>query len=206
MRKQLFWITILTAMLILSGCDVKNGVTSTTLDLPTDTVLDLYSADEGIYPNTDIRDNPDNPFRDAALNMDNVWDFNDICPSAKSKFYLWGTMLTIVPMGEYQYMTAQALHELYTTGGSVNAREQAKRAYRATLDHFFDSVTWWNAWWIDEDTYYAVLVRTLVGQAMYDPTEINLLPLYDDPALALEDLSEWGYIYDQESGTLSRWE
>jgi hypothetical protein len=96
------------------------------------------------------------------------------------------------------------LHEVYTIGGSENAKEQAKKAYRATLDYFFDDVTWWQADWIQEETYYGVLLRNLVAKSMYDPSEMNLLPLYTDPVLALADLSEWGYIYDIETGTVSR--
>jgi hypothetical protein len=191
---------------LISGCDVKNGITSTTLELPTGSTLDLYSVNEGVHPNTDILDNPDNPFAGASLNMENVWDFNDESPSAISRFYLWGTMLAKIPTGEYQYLTAKSLHEIYTESGSVNAKEQAKKAYRAVLDHFYDSVTWWNAPWIVEDTYYAVILRDLVGEAMYNPSEMNLMPLYSDPVLALADLSEWGYVYDFEAKKITKWQ
>ena len=108
------------------------------------------------------------------------------------------------PIGKHQYFTAVSLHELYTVGGSENAKAQAKKAYRATLDHFFDSVTWWQADWIVDETYYAVLLRNLVAQHLYDPSDQNLLPLYSDPVLALADLSEWGYVYNPETGTVSR--
>jgi hypothetical protein len=43
-----------------------------------------------------------------------------------------------------------------------------------------------------------------VAQSLYNPTEMNLLPLYSDPVFALADLSEWGYVYDTETGTVSR--
>ncbi len=204
MRNAFIPIAIAAVILFIAGCDVKNGTETTMIDLPTDVTLDLYSADEGIYPNTDILDDPKNPYANANLNSENVWDLYDECPSAKAKFYLWATMLARQPMGEYQYYTAQALHELYTEGGSENAHDQAIRAYRAVLDYFYDSVTWWNAWWIDADTYYAVVLRNMVGEALYDPTDLNLLDLYGDPAQALADLSEWGYVYDQESGTITK--
>ncbi|MCD8479842.1 MAG: hypothetical protein LRZ88_06195 [Candidatus Cloacimonetes bacterium] len=48
------------------------------------------------------------------------------------------------------------------------------------------------------------MIRNLVAQNMYDPSGQNLMPLYADPAMALADLSEWGYIYDFENGTVSR--
>ncbi len=204
MKKNIIWIAIAAAILLIAGCDVKNGTESTMIDLPTDVVLNLYSADEGLYPNTDILDDPDNPYANANLNSENVWDMYNDCPSAKAKFYLWATMLARQPMGEYQYYVAQALHELYTEGGSANAHDQAIKAYRAVLDHFYDSVTWWNAWWVSEDAYYAVTLRDMVGEALYDPTDLNLLSLYGDPAEALVEMSEWGYVYDFESGTMSK--
>ncbi len=203
-KYRILLVMALLTLLMLTGCDVKNGITATTIELPTESTLDLYSVDEGIHPNKDILDNPDNPFAKASLNSENVWDFNDESPSALTRFYLWGTMLANIPIGEYQYFTARSLHEIYTESGSLNAKEHAKKAYRAMLDNFYDSVTWWNAWWIDDDTYYAVILRDMVGEAMYDPSELNLLPLYSDPALALADLSEWGYVYDFESKTITK--
>ncbi len=198
-------IFLLAALAMLgAGCDRRSGDLVNLTDLPTGYMLDLYSAREGIHPDQSVLRDPSNPFADANINMQNVWDLNDASPSPKTRFYLWATLLANIPVGEHQYFTAKSLHELYTAGGSENAKVQAKKAYRATLDHFFDSVTWWKADWIVDDTYYAVLIRNLVGQSLYDPSEMNLLPLYSDPVLALADLSEWGYVYDIETGTLSR--
>lgn len=204
MKNIIILIILSLALLLVAGCDRKTGTLVDVVDLPTDYVLDLYSVDEGIHPDQSVLANPANPYADANLNMENVWDLNDVSPSPKAKFYLWSTILANIPIGEYQFFTAKSLHELYTAGGSENARTQAIKAYRATLDHFFDSVTWWKADWIVEETYYAVLLRNLVGQSMYDPSEMNMLPLYSDPVLALADLSEWGYVYDFETKTLSR--
>ncbi len=192
------------ALILVSGCDRRTGDLVNLVGLPTDNILDLYGANEGIHPDKYVLMDPNNPFANASVGMENVWDMNDNCPSAKSRFYLWATILANSPTGEYQYFTAKSLHELYTVGGSVNAKTQAKKAYRAALDYFFDSVTWWKADWIVEETYYAVLIRNLVGKALYDPSEMNLLPLYSDPVLALADLSEWGYVYDPETGTVSK--
>lgn len=204
MKKRLIWILLSMALIMMSACDRKSGDLVNLSELPTDNILNLYSANEGIHPDKSVLDNPENPFADAGVNMDNIWDLSDECPSAKSRFYLWASLLSNVPTGEHQYFTAKALHELYTVGGSENARNQAKKAYRATLDYFFDSVTWWQADWIADETYYAVLIRNLVAQNMYDPSEMNLMPLYSDPVMALADLSEWGYVYDTQTGVLSR--
>lgn len=204
MKTKILITLFITLMIIITGCDVKDGSIMGTVEVPTDYQLDLYSADEGIHPDINILDDPQNPYADANLNMENVWDLSEECPSAKAKFYLWGTMLARIPIGEYQFHTAKSLHELYTVGGSENAKVQTKKAYRAVLDHFFDSVTWWQAGWVDEDTYYAVLLRDMVGQLLYNPVEMNLLPLYNDPAQALADMSEWGYVFDFETGTVSK--
>lgn len=191
-------------LVFLTSCDSTGGNIINEVPLPTDYTLNLYGPDAGIYPDTSILDDPENPYADANLNMENVWDLNDECPSPKARFYLWGTILAKIPIGEYQYFTAKSLHELYTAGGSENARNQAIRGYRAMLDYFFDSVTWWKAEWLTEETYYAVLLRNMVAKSLYDPAEMNLLPLYSDPVMALADMSEWGYVYDTETGTVSR--
>jgi hypothetical protein len=202
--KKITILIITLLLMLLVGCDSKGGDKITGLDVPLDNELTLYGENMGVYPSTTILDAPDNPYVDAMVGMDNVWDFYEDCPSPKSKVYLWGTMIAKFPIGEYQYFTAVAFHELYTVGGSENAKEQAKKAYRATLDHFFSQTTWYEAWWMEEETVYAVLLRNLVGQNMYDPTDMNMLPLYNDPVEALQDLSLWGYVYDTENKTLSR--
>ena len=204
MKNIIVILVVALALFAIVGCDRKTGDLVGVSPLPADYVLDLYSVNEGLHPDQSVLDDPANPFAQANLNMENIWELNDNSPSPKAKFYLWATILANIPVGEYQYFTAKALHELYTAGGSENAKAQAKKAYRATLDHFFDSVTWWKADWMADETYYAVLLRNLVGEALYDPTEMNLLPLYNDPVQALADLSEWGYVYDFNTKTMSR--
>ena len=44
----------------------------------------------------------------------------------------------------------------------------------------------------------------MVAQSLYNPSDMNLLPLYNDPAIALADMSEWGYVYDFVNGTVSK--
>jgi len=202
-------IKILFALLCLitvffTGCDVKNGTILEYVELPTDYQLNLYGENEGIHPDTNVLNDPENPYIHAGISMDSVWVFNDQCVSPKDKFYLWATMLARIPYGEHQYMTARALHELYTAGGSENARRQAIKAYRATLDFFFDSVTWWKADWLMEETYYSVLLRDLVGALLYDSTSEGLLKLYNDPVMAQAEMSEWGYYYNIETGTVTK--
>lgn len=197
-------IIIAAILILLMGCEVKDGTPMEMTPIPTDNALNLYGENEGLYPDTNVLNNPENPFANADVNMDNVWDMQDLCPSAKAKFYLWATLLAKIPRGEHQYFTALSLHELYNEGGSENAKEQAKKAYRAVLDHFYNSETWWLADWLQDETYYAMLLRDLVGARLYDPSDLGLLPLYNDPAMARADLGEWGYYYDIENGTISK--
>lgn len=197
-------IILVLAVLLVVGCDVKQGEKVSGIDIPLDYELTLYGENEGLYPDTNILDDPANPYRDAGIGMDNFWDVYDECPSAKAKFYLCATMLARIPTGEYQYFTALSLHEMYTEGGSLNAQEQAKRAYRSVLDHFYGSVTWWKADWLAEETYYAILLRDMTGNRLYDPSDLGLMSLYNDPAQARADLGEWGYYYDEENKTISK--
>ncbi len=205
MLKKITLITFAAAMMLFYGCEIKNGTIANEIEMPLDDRLDLYSENVGVHPNTDILKDPQNPFVYAGLNQQNVWDIYEKCPSPKAKFYLWATMLTIIPMGEHQYYTALSLHELYTAGGSENARKQAIKAYRAVLDHYFDSTTWYLAWWVGEETYYPALLKHLVGQNLYDPTPNNLLPLFSQPVFAAEAMGEWGYVYDPETRKISKW-
>lgn len=218
-RRQIL-IGLILSIAALLGCDAQNGTLTSEITLPTDTELTLSCENMAVHPETCVLDDPDNPFRNVVITENvygedadgnrititetNKFELADNCPSAKSLVYLWATALARSAQGENQYYAAQALHQLYTEGGSANAREQAKKAYRSVLDHFFGSTTWYNAWWIDAETVYAVMLKDLVGQSLYDPADMNLTPLYDDPVLALADLSEWGYVYNQETGIMTK--
>jgi hypothetical protein len=216
--RRLVLIALSLVIVFIMGCDVEDGEITNAVELPMDTELDLYCENAGIHPENCILDDPDNPFRTVSITENvygeddegnqvqiletNKFDLADGCPSTKSLFYLWATALAKGPSGENQYYTAQSLHQLYTEGGSENAKEQAKKAYRAVLDNFFDSATWYNAWWVDEDTFYPVAIKDLVAQNLMEPSEVNLLPLYDDRVFALQELGEWGYIVDEEMETI----
>jgi len=197
-------LTLLTALGCGSAGD--DGQLSNNIDLPTDSLLTLYCADVGIYPNTCVLDDPNNPYRHVAVNEESKWDLNDDALSAKARFYLWATALANVATGENQYYVADALHALYTEGTSVNAKNQAKRAYRSVLDNFYASLTYWEAWWLSDvpTPVYAIPLKDLTGMRIYDPVPDGLSPLYDyDNAddykyYGLYDLAQWGYSYDPD--------
>ena len=211
MKIKKLLLTISGCCLLLMGCGGSDDPAqlSNTVPLPVGaTSIDLYCADAGIYPETCVLDDPDNPFLLSDINEESKWDLNNSMPAtldyAKARFYLWATALARVPTGENQYYAANALHELYTysSGSSANAQDQAIRAYRSVLDNFYDSITYWEATWIDpvNPPLYAIPLKDLTGQRIYDPTGGGLLSLYNDPFYALDDLAEWGYSFDPTVG------
>jgi len=193
--KRLATIILSLALLTALGCGSDDGQVTNTIELPTDTLLTLYCADVGIYPETCILDDPENPYRQVAVNEANKWDLNDAAPSPKARFYLWATALakSAGAPGENQFFAARALHELFTAGGSVNAQEQAKRAYRSVLDNFYGSETFIEVWYLPEKPFYPVPLKDWVGENIWDPTGDNLVPLYDAPEFGAEALGQWGY-------------
>ncbi len=152
------------AVLLTAGCNEpedNDGVSISSVPLssdPPDTALNLNCANVGIYTETCVLDDPENPFANAVIvefdenneEAFNKFDLANGIPAgpagAKSRFYFWATALARRQIGENQYFTALALHELYTaqvqqTGfGDPIVREQALKAYRSLLDNFFSSV------------------------------------------------------------------
>lgn len=104
-----------------------------------------YTADVGVYPDTSILDDPNNPFAGAIdPNGELKWDINDSgCDRA---VYSWATVLALQPTGEHQYYTAGCMKALYD-GGRVADEDLymvwllAVRGYDQILQEFPDSVT-----------------------------------------------------------------
>lgn len=204
--RNLLLTTYACCLFLLMGCGSGDPAQSgNTVPLPVGEMnLDLYCADAGIYPESCILDDPNNPFRLSSIDEDTKWDLNNDLPTsfdfAKTRYYLWATALARTPTGENQYYTANALHELYTysSGNSTNAHNQAIRAYRSLLDNFYDSITYWEAIWVDpvSPPIHAIPLKDLTGQRLYNPSSDGLFDLYMDEWNALHALAEWGYTYD----------
>ena len=66
------------------------------------------------------------------------------------------------------------------------------------------SLRWDDASIVTEATISFAL-KDLVGRNLFDPESVKLVSLYDDPAqaLALSDISNWGYVYDTDTGIMS---
>lgn len=203
-------LSMLAASLLLltGGCsEIDTGTVQNTVELPVDSTLDFYCKDEGIFEENCVLDNPNNPYANVAITEDNKFDLHDEAPSAKSRFYLWASALAKgagIP-GENQYYVALSLHQVYAESGSVSTMEQAKKAYRSVLDNYFLAPTYFGPF-TPEESFFAVPVKDLVGQNLFEPSAENLVSFYNDPANALAEMSDWGYIYNTNTQTVSKFE
>jgi hypothetical protein len=204
---KIYVATLVAGFMILltaSCSEIDGGTVQNTVQLPTDSVLNFYCENEGIHLESCILDNPENPYAKVAVTEDNKFDLSDEAPSAKSRYYLWATALAKgagIP-GENQYYTALSLHEVYAESASPTTRDQAKKAYRSVLDNYFLAPTFFGPFTPREE-FFAVAVKDLVGQNLYDPSAENLVSFYADPVNALAEISEWGYIYNIDTQTMS---
>jgi hypothetical protein len=224
------WKLVIAASLLLSlaGCgkDSGDGTIANGLQLPTDTLLNLYCADIGIGSNRCVLDDPENPYaRTPFVTLDptDENEFNtakfalaEAAPSPKAKFYVYATALARAPTGENQWYTARALHELFTASESELIKEQTIRAYRAVLDNFLGQATFFEANFLgsppEGGLFYPVLVANLTAADLAN-TPGGFTPLFDpDDAAnnefaARESMGGWGYtwagMFDGPGGPLS---
>lgn len=79
----------------------------------TDTRLVLYVLEMGVYPNTAVLSDPNNPFRfDPPGSTDTKFALLTYANSSAA-FYAWATLLATQPNGEHQYYTAQLAQRIY---------------------------------------------------------------------------------------------
>ena len=200
--------------LAVSGCeppDESDGQRYEAVVLPTDTLLNLACADVGIFDNTCVLEDPENPFATVAIiefdenNPEAANKFalsNQIPPGpegAKSRFYFWATALARRPSGENQFFTALALHELWSLNSDQIVKDQALKAYRAVLDYFFGSVFFFECCAnVSNDGLPLVLPITLnetTADILYrNPTGFRRL-VEGDPLNVIDLLASWGYTY-----------
>jgi hypothetical protein len=218
-NRLLMLIFFALAVLVIEGCGSGDGggKNITTQSLPTGFSLGLECDDVGVYPEDCVLDDRRNPY--ATINIiefdpededaDNKFDlFDEIPPGpdyAISRFYFWATALARRGSGENQFYTAVALQELWSAGvddgfGSPNAQEQAKKAYRACLDYFFEDFTYIGPFPADSDDFIPLVIRGLVGTQLVAPDtapdKFNTLFPGDDTVLnAKVELGDWGYFY-----------
>ncbi|MDH5344691.1 MAG: hypothetical protein OEW59_02925 [Gammaproteobacteria bacterium] len=206
---------LVLALIVVAGCSSPGGGEGkviSTIDLETDTLLNLNCESVGVFPDPCVLNDPENPFRTATIREFNVnepdaetkFDLaNQIPPGptgAKSRFYLWATALARFPSGENQWYTARALHELWDAAGDPIVQTQALKAYRSVLDNFFGSVTFFECCAIiDPDNQpvpFSVPLNELTADNLYRTESTGWARLVPgDPLLTQSLLSEWGYSY-----------
>lgn len=204
----------LLVMLVGCGKNSSDGDERNTVALPTDATLDLYCDDVGLFNETCVLDDPDNPFAKTPFAVDdpdnedgfNAGKFNlaaGLAGNPKALFYLWATALARAPTGENQYYTALSLHQLYSVSESEVIRRQTIRAYRSTLDNFFDSNTFFEASFLPapppEGLFFPRLTRELTAENLAVPG--GVLSLFDatdagnNEFFARETMGSWGYTW-----------
>jgi hypothetical protein len=210
------WATaICLSALLLAGCSPGSGGEDiTSIELPTDTLLNLSCAEVGVFTETCVLSDSENPFRTTTIREFNVndpdaetkFDLADDIPAgetgAKARFYLWATALARFPSGENQWYTARALHELWDAAGDPIVQEQALKAYRSVLDNFFGSVTFFECCVgsdpnnPDDPVAFPVPLNELTADNLYRSDSTGWARLVPgDPLVTLALLGEWGYAY-----------
>ena len=221
--KGLLMLLFGCSILVSGGCNEErsddDGIAISAIVLPTDVVLNLACANVGIYPETCVLGDPENPFitttiiefdENAPPGTDDKFDLVNSFPpgpsGAKARYYFWATALARRPSGENQWYTAKALHELYDANSNVLstdelAREQALKAYRNVLDSFWGSVTFFECDLCAPDengelVKFPAQLNEQVGDNLFrfDSTGFKFLGNGGEIRV-LETIGKWGYTY-----------
>jgi len=96
---------------------------------------------EGIYPDTSILNDTNNPFAYDAPSDDGKWSLQaNSTPIAA--FYSWATLNALTPNGEAQFYVGHDLEAIWKTSMDNTVRDHANRAYQAVLNNFPNSLTY----------------------------------------------------------------
>jgi hypothetical protein len=111
-----------------------------------DLKLSLSDPDEGIYPNTSVLLDPNNPFAQSDIGASTKWEVQSYAAPVAA-FYSWATLLARQPNGEAQYYVGFNFKVTYENGNAVVGElpaihVQAIRAFQAVLDYFPEAVTY----------------------------------------------------------------
>jgi len=209
-RKTSLLLALAAALLLLSGCgkDSSDGDVVNTVPLPTDDTIpfNLYCANIGLFANTCVLEDPNNPYARSPLTEKSKFKLSADAPSDTARFYLWATALAkgIGAPGENQFNAAQALHRMWTASNSELTRAQALRAYQSYVDNYRGSSTFFEIPLESED-FFPFSLDQFAGEMLYDPTNASNLsgtatPLFSpdfatNVARANQAIGEWGYLY-----------
>jgi hypothetical protein len=215
-RNILVYMVLAVAVVTITGCGSDDKQITNSINLPTDSLLSLYCENVGIYPETCVLKDPDNPYKMVSITEDNKFTLSTSAPNAKSRFYVWATAMAKAPSGENQFYVASSLHTLYTEGRGDNSKTQAVKAYRSVLDNFKNSLTYWKADWLTGTPTYALQLKDLTGMRLYDPRGDNLLTLFPNTISnattsaeqsqydGLHQLAVWGFSYNPTPNAITK--
>ena len=212
MAKTLSLILLGALIMLTTGCgevDDDDGTDRSEVQLPTDDTVpfDLYCPDVGLFTETCILDDPDNPYARSAFDNELKFDLDADAPSATARFYLWGTALAkgVGAPGENQFYVALNLHRMWASSNSELTRVQALRAYQSYLDNYFNSTTFFEIP-LDSGDFVPQSLNIFTGEMLFDPadggnTYTSARLFNPDPAVnrfeAEIKVGEWGYFFDQ---------
>ena len=112
-------LLMLVMALLVAGCGVDNddGDVVDTIALPTDDTapLRLECENVGIYTESCVLDDPNNPYAGVIVSEDTKFELGADTPSATAAFYLWATALAngAGAPGENQFFVALNLQRLW---------------------------------------------------------------------------------------------
>jgi hypothetical protein len=130
------------------------------------------SAHEGVYPDTTILLDDNNPFKEepathAGKPDDELWVVQGSAGPVAG-YYAWATDIAHNPYGEGQYYVALDLEQIFRTGQAAkgdlpNVATQAVNAYQSMLDNFPTAVTYPSATATVPIELATLALRGLVG-------------------------------------------
>jgi hypothetical protein len=110
--------------------------------------LDTLTANEGIYPDTSILNDANNPFVVDPPSVEGKWELQSSAGPIAA-FYSWATLNALTPGGEAQFYIGHNLETVVMMaqpGASAmplsDVHDRAIRAFQAVLDNFPTSVTY----------------------------------------------------------------
>jgi hypothetical protein len=107
--------------------------------------FEYWNANMGIYPDTSILNDPNNPFAHDPCSTEGKWAIQGGAGPIVS-FYCWATLVATAPNGEEQYYVGLNLKSIFQTGkgGAYQGDVQVLgiAAYTSLLTNFPTAVTY----------------------------------------------------------------
>ena len=212
---------VCSMLLLISGCgkDSGDGEVINVIELPAagDLELNLYCVDFGLFIETCVLDDPDNPYAVVSLSNDPTVKFDqapDIAVSPKGLVYYWATLQARFPGGENQLFTGRVLYQLSNLSCSKLIQDQALRAYRSVMDNYLPSVTFFStADFATFEVFYPFPARIVAAQEMrlgVGAADVSCDPSFNNGLMfdpnggeggkndfdARVRIFEWGFLFD----------